>query len=149
MTSTEREELLNQIDFSRVNEETITACKTNKLIPQQLITDAALSVCKKLRKQLDETRQRLQAIENQSTRYRPSYTSSTSSKNHLVLLRGRMIEFVEYRTGPTFRSPVRSSTISRSNSIYNPTIDLDYLLPSRYLSSASNSRYGSFSTYRH
>ncbi|CAF4412006.1 unnamed protein product, partial [Rotaria magnacalcarata] len=39
LTSNEREELLSQIDFSRVSEETIAACKSNKLIPQQLITE--------------------------------------------------------------------------------------------------------------
>ena len=91
MSSTEREELLNQIDFSRVNEETITACKTNKLIPQQLITDAALSVCKKLRKQLEETRHRLQAIENESTRYRPTFTSSSSKRLLIHLINNHSI----------------------------------------------------------
>ncbi len=79
MSSTEREELLSQVDFSRVNEETIAACKTNKLIPQQLITDAALTLCVKLRKQLEETQNRLQLIENGVNKSRPSYTSSSSN----------------------------------------------------------------------
>ena len=79
MSNTEREELLNQIDFSRLNEETITACKTNKLIPQQLITDAALTLCVKLRKQLDEARNRVQVIENGLNKSRPTYTSSSSN----------------------------------------------------------------------
>jgi hypothetical protein len=76
MSSTEREELLNQIDFSRINEETIAACKTNQLIPQQLITDAALTLCGKLRKQLEDTQNRLHSIENEPNKSRsPSYTS--------------------------------------------------------------------------
>ncbi len=79
MSSTEREELLSQIDFSRINEETIAACKTNKLIPQQLITDAALTLCVKLRKQLEETQNRLHLIENGVNKFRPSYTSSSSN----------------------------------------------------------------------
>lgn len=80
LSSSEREELLSQVDFSRVNEETIAACKTNKLIPQQLITDAALALCAKLRKQLDETRHRLQLIEGGDlSKSRPAYASTSSS----------------------------------------------------------------------
>ncbi len=79
MSSAEREELLSQIDFSRVNEETITACKTNKLIPQQLITDAALALCGKLRKQLEDAQHRLHSLENHSNTTRTSYTNSSSN----------------------------------------------------------------------
>ncbi len=78
MSSTEREELLSQVDFSRVNEETIAACKSNKLIPQQLITDAALALCVKLRKQLEDTQNRLHLIEIQSGKSRSTYPSSSS-----------------------------------------------------------------------
>ncbi|CAF4299596.1 unnamed protein product, partial [Rotaria magnacalcarata] len=63
LTSNEREELLSQIDFSRVSEETIAACKSNKLIPQQLITEAALALCTKLKNELEETRVRLRVAE--------------------------------------------------------------------------------------
>ena len=77
MSNHEREELLAQIDFSRVNEETIAACSTNKLIPQQLISDAALALCTKLRTELEETRTRLRLAENELVKYRPSYTSSS------------------------------------------------------------------------
>jgi hypothetical protein len=79
LSSTEREELLSHVDFSRVNEETMAACKTNKLIPQQLITDAALSLSVKLRRQLEETQNRLQLLENSLNKSRPSYISSSSS----------------------------------------------------------------------
>lgn len=81
LSSQEREELLSQIDFSRVNEETITACRTNQLIPQQLITDAALALCTKLRSQLDETRARLRMVESELVRSRPSYSSSSKNFN--------------------------------------------------------------------
>lgn len=74
----EREELLGQIDFSRVNEETIAACKSNKLIPQQLITDAALSLCAKLRGELDEAQARLRLAEGELAKSRPSYTGSSN-----------------------------------------------------------------------
>ena len=85
LSSLEREELLNQIDFSRVNEETIVACRTNKLIPQQMITDAALSLCSQLRAQLDDTLGRLRLIETQLARTRTTYTTSSSSK--MLILR--------------------------------------------------------------
>lgn len=77
LSEKEREELLSQIDFSRVNEETITACKSNKLIPQQLITDAALSLCAKLRGELEEAQGRLRLAESELAKSRPSYTSSS------------------------------------------------------------------------
>jgi len=83
LSSNEREELLSQIDFSRVSEETIAACKSNKLIPQQLITDAALSLCTKLRSQLEETRARLRLAESELSKSRPSYSSS--SKRHIQI----------------------------------------------------------------
>ena len=78
LSNLEREELLNQIDFSRVNEETIAACKTNKLIPQQLITDAALALCGQLRSQLDETHARLRSVEGRLAKTRTSYSSESS-----------------------------------------------------------------------
>jgi len=84
LSSSEREELLNQVDFSRVNEETIAACKTNKLIPQQLITDAALALCVKLRKQLEETRNRLNSIDNGLNKSRPINTTTSSSNKIFI-----------------------------------------------------------------
>jgi hypothetical protein len=77
LSSEEREELLSQIDFSRVNEDTIAACKTNKLIPQQLISEGALALCAKLRSQLEETRGRLRLAESELAKTRPSYSSSS------------------------------------------------------------------------
>lgn len=80
MNETEREELLNQIDFSRVNEQTIATCKTNQLIPQQLIADAALALCVKLRKELEETQRRLTSIENRTIKPKINYSTNTTSK---------------------------------------------------------------------
>lgn len=84
MSSDEREELLDQIDFSRVNEETIAACRTNQLIPQQLITDAALALCTKLRSELDETRARLRTAENELAKSRPTYSGSSIILNYVI-----------------------------------------------------------------
>ena len=81
MSNAEREELLNQIDFSRVTEETIAACKNNQLIPQQVITEAALSLCAKLRNQLEETQTRLRSAEHELARTRPSYTISSMTND--------------------------------------------------------------------
>jgi len=85
LSSNEREELLSQIDFSRVSEETIATCRSNKLIPQQLITDAALTLCTKLRSQLEETRTRLRLVENELAKSRPTYLSS-SMIYHLLII---------------------------------------------------------------
>ena len=114
MSSSEREELLNQIDFSRVNEETIAACKTNKLIPQQLITDAALAVCKKLRTQLEDTHRRLQAIEQPSSRVRTSYTSSSS--RYIFVLINHCSSFVFRRVSNTTFGSITSFTDTYSRS---------------------------------
>ncbi len=165
MSSTEREELLSQVDFSRVNEETIAACKSNKLIPQQLITDAALALCVKLRKQLEDTQNRLHLIEIQSGKSRSTYPSSSSIISFFLSEEFISIFYLEYRSNilnSSFRSPPRSRTTYtnpydtlRSYSIlnsskYDQENDLDYILPSRYVSSALNSRYGSYSSpYRY
>jgi hypothetical protein len=86
LSNNEREELLSQIDFSRVSEETIAACQNNKFIPQQLITDAALALCTKLRRQLEETRARLRLAENELSKSRPLYTGSSIISNFLIIL---------------------------------------------------------------
>ena len=83
MSDREREELLDQIDFSRVSEDTIAACKSNKLIPQQLITDAALSLCAKLRGELEEAQARLRLAEGELAKSRPSYTSSSNISSRI------------------------------------------------------------------
>ena len=77
LSEQEREELINQIDFSRVSEETITACKTNQLIPQKVITEAALALCVKLRRELDEAKSRLRLAEHELGKTRTTYTSSS------------------------------------------------------------------------
>ncbi|CAF0875492.1 unnamed protein product [Rotaria sp. Silwood1] len=146
LSSTEREELLNQIDFSRVNEETIAACKNNKLIPQQLITEAALALCAKLRKQLDETRTRLCSIENELSKSRPTYTSPSYRTRFYDSSLGIPTRFrTKYINN--YDLPLSSSTYSYSK--YDNDSDFDSILPSRYLSASLRSRYGSYSTYRH
>ncbi|CAF1553021.1 unnamed protein product [Adineta ricciae] len=106
LSSHEREELLSQVDFSRVNEETIAACKSNQLIPQQLITDAALALCTKLRKQLDDTQTRLQLVELQMGKTRPASTTPICPKHRSSNLNS------------SFRLPPRSrSTLSNTYEI--------------------------------
>ncbi|UJR07792.1 hypothetical protein I4U23_012074 [Adineta vaga] len=137
LSPNEREELLSQVDFSRVNEETIAACKSNKLIPQQLITDAALALCTKLRKQLNDTYTRLQLIELQS-----EYRSSNLNSSFRLPPRSRSTY------ANTYDIPRRNSILNSSR--YDRDNDMDYILPSRYLSSALSTKYGSYSsTYRY
>jgi hypothetical protein len=121
-----------------------------------------LTLCVKLRKQLEETRNRLRLIESQSTKPPPSYTNSSSMPNNPFYLNN--LFYLEYRSRQvdssnrlptrsrsfytnTYNSPRRSSVYTYSK--YDHEDDLDYILPSRYLSLISNNRYGSYSTYRY
>ncbi len=162
LSDDEREELLNQIDFSRVSEETIAACKSNKLIPQQLITDAALSLCTKLRSQLEETQARLRLVELELGRSRPSYTSPSILYLTFLIILSILICYLGYRTrhyDSSSRLPSRSrttytnisdlpiSTSAYSYSKYDSDSDFDHILPSRYISATLSSRYGIYSNY--
>ncbi|CAF1245936.1 unnamed protein product [Rotaria sp. Silwood1] len=147
LSNAERDELLSQVDFSRVNEETIVACKSNKLIPQQLITDAALALCVKLRKQLEQTRNRLHIVESELAKSRMTYTSSSKFRSRNLNSSFRLPS--RFRTTYTNTYDLPDSSLTYSYSKYNHEADFDYALPSRYLSSSSSSRYGSSYTYRY
>jgi hypothetical protein len=162
LSSKEREELLSQIDFSRVNEETIAACRSNKLIPQQLITDAALTLCTKLRRQLEDTQARLRLAEDELVKARPIYSSPSIISNLLIIL-FIIIHYLGYRTRH-YESPSRSlttrsrakytniydlpmSSSAYSYSKYDSDSDFDHILPSRYLSAPLSGRYSTYSNY--
>ncbi|CAF1337440.1 unnamed protein product [Adineta steineri] len=146
MSSTEKEELLNQIDFSRVNEETIAACKNNKLIPQHLITEAALALCAKLRVQLEETETRLRSAENELARSRPSYTSSSYRTRHYdVPTRHASRTRTTYTN--SYELPISTSAYSCTK--YDSDSDLEHVIPSKYLGSNLIGRYGTYSSYRY
>lgn len=168
MSDSEREELLNQIDFSRVNEDTISICKENKLIPQKLITEASLSLCVKLRRQLDEARSRLRVTEHElsKTRVASGLSSKTKKKKNNVRFDLNFFSFSAYR--PRQYETTSRITPSRSRlaytSAYEPAIttsaytylkydgetDLDSILPSRYLATSALGRYGgSYYNYRY
>ncbi|CAF4130493.1 unnamed protein product, partial [Rotaria magnacalcarata] len=146
LTSNEREELLSQIDFSRVSEETIAACKSNKLIPQQLITEAALALCTKLKNELEETRVRLRVAENELAKSRPTYTMSKYRTRYyestLPVATRAHSKYIN-----SYDLPLTNSTYSYSK--YDDDNDFDSILPSRYLTSSLGGRYGTYSIYRH
>ncbi|UJR38347.1 hypothetical protein I4U23_031017 [Adineta vaga] len=147
LSNTEREELLNQIDFSRVTEETIAACKNNQLIPQQVITEAALSLCAKLRNQLEETQTRLRSAESELARSRPSYTSSSYRTRHLDVS-----SRLPTRTRTTYTNSYELplSTSAYSSSKYDSDSDMEHVLPLRYLGVTNLvGRYGNYSSYRY
>jgi hypothetical protein len=162
MSEQEREELINQIDFSRVSEETITACKTNQLIPQKVITEAALALCIKLRRELDEAKNRLRLAEHELGKTRPAYTSTSRRLCFLFFDQCRStVSFDLYLATRTrqYESPTRLSSRSRqtyvnnydlpmTSSVYNYSrydndTDFDHILPSRYMSTSVIGRYGS------
>ncbi len=64
------------IDFSKVNENTLEACKNSKQIPNDVILDAALALCKKLRKELDDAKSQLKTYDYKQ---RPTLNTITST----------------------------------------------------------------------
>ena len=53
--SEEQNQMLNLIDFNKLNEVTLAKCDSCEFIPQKYVTKAALNLCTKLRKQLNES----------------------------------------------------------------------------------------------
>ena len=69
--------LFDKIDFNKLNEETLENCKHCDLIPAEHVSQAALGLCMKLRRELDEANLKLKALNIRSSR--PSRDSSYSS----------------------------------------------------------------------
>jgi hypothetical protein len=134
LTQFEREQLLNQIDFSRVNEQTIGACKSNRLIPQALIIDAALALCVQLRHQLNETNARLRCFETRPAKSRStsgrssSKTATTCSRRTMDLFRCRLSDAI-FRHGRTLVDTIAHKLQVQLRSS-NKSID-GYELPTR------------------
>ena len=72
-----QKQLLDLIDFNKLNESTLETLKKNKHIPSDLIVEAALNLCKKLRKELDDAKSQLKSQE--TYRSRPLTTSVPTS----------------------------------------------------------------------
>lgn len=87
------------VDFQKLNEKTLDECKKSEFIPPKHITEAALSLCSKLRKELEEARLLIKSLEStkQPTRsltssskhtsdsssgYSPVYTTSSSASKY-------------------------------------------------------------------
>ena len=58
-----QKELLSVIDFNKLSETTLELCKESKFIPSEFVTEAALALCSKLRKELDDTKTLLKSYE--------------------------------------------------------------------------------------
>lgn len=80
LSDLERDELMNNIDFSEINEETIRSCRRDRSIGQKLLRDGALSLCSQLRLQLEESRSQLKRVEFELRKYLRSSPSNTSSE---------------------------------------------------------------------
>ena len=74
------------IDFRKINEKTLDECKDCQFVPQTVVTEAALSLCAKLRKELDEMKLLNKSYEIKSrplvmsSEHVPSYTSAYTTK---------------------------------------------------------------------
>lgn len=76
ISSDTQKELLDLIDFQKVSEATLEECKQSEFIPSQYIIEAALALCAKLRKELDDSKLRIKSLELNS---RPYYTTTSAS----------------------------------------------------------------------
>ena len=123
-----------------------------------MITDAALSLCAKLRGELEEAQSRLRLAESELAKSRPSYSSSSKilflqSSSNLIFQGYRSRHYdssrLPTRSRPTYTTsydlPISTSTYNYSK--YDNDYDYDNILPSRYLSSALSSRYNTYSNY--
>ena len=61
-----QQELLDLIDFHKLGEKTLDTLKSSNIIPHKYITEAALALCAKLRKDLDEQKGLVKALEMKS-----------------------------------------------------------------------------------
>jgi len=91
--------LLGLIDFQRINEKTLKLCQNSQFVPRQLVSEAALSLCFKLREELDEAKLKIKSFEIKSNLNKntenPTYSSGYTSKytkTDSVTLRNRSIE---------------------------------------------------------
>ena len=56
LTPEKQSELIELIDLQKVNENLLEECKNSQFIPAHVVTHAALGLCSKLRKELDEAK---------------------------------------------------------------------------------------------
>jgi hypothetical protein len=76
--------LFDLIDFNKLDEKTLDTLKVSHSIPHKYITEAALALCVKLRKELDEQKALVKALEVKSN-YPNVVLSTTIEKSVSVL----------------------------------------------------------------
>ncbi len=54
---------MDLIDFRKLNESTLDLCKDSECIPAKYVTEAALALCAKLRKELDDQKTLVKSLE--------------------------------------------------------------------------------------
>lgn len=89
--------MLDLIDFNKLSEKTLEDCKKSEFIPPQYITEAALALCAKLRKELEDSKLLVKSLEysrppnlTTSSRFIPDTSSNYSPRycklfNHLFV----------------------------------------------------------------
>ena len=75
-----QKELLDLIDFHKLNENTLELCKNSDFIPPQYVTEAALALCAKLRKELDEYKSYAKSVDIKTASAYNSYSLPTTTK---------------------------------------------------------------------
>jgi len=75
----------SQIEVMKINEKTLKICQNSQTLPEKFICEAALSLCFKLREQLDEANLMLksQEIKNNLHKNAEKYASIKYSKNEV------------------------------------------------------------------
>ena len=78
MNTNDQKQLFSLIDLKKVDEKTLEKCKDSPFIPQSIVTEAALSLCSRLRKELAEAR-----LLNKSNY---EYKSNSNSSNRPLIM---------------------------------------------------------------
>ena len=104
------------IDFQKLNEKTLEECKNSRYVPQNIVTEAALSLCAKLRKELNELKQ-----------LNKPYEAITKSRSPTLLLNTTDCPITPAYTGYTstakYRSPCKKSLKKENRNFCNLNVE--------------------------
>lgn len=98
--SNSQQELLDLIDFHKLNEKTLEECKNSAFIPPKYVTEAALALCAKLRKELDEHKALIKSLEIKVYPSIQTKLTTTTPNLNDNLYRTKYYNLYDYTTTP-------------------------------------------------
>jgi hypothetical protein len=122
-----KRELLSLIEFDKLNEKTLDECNDSEFIPPKYVAEAALNLCAKLRKELDE--HKLLARENGINHHKPTrhVAFNTNKYNYDSNNNNHNNNSSNFYTSPTVTATARVTTtcvpspLPASTSSYTPS----------------------------